>query len=911
MNQEERGISRLVIIGVTGIVALLAINAGLAYRHLTQLQRNGQDVSHSQELLAQISALRQLLIDAETGYRGYLIAGKEEFLDTYEEAVEQFPKRLEAVKRLTQEDPPQSARLAILEQPMREALANMEVGIRIFKTPEEGGPEKAHERLAGGEGRKRMAAIRDAVQEMVQAELQILAEKRQQAQQALRIGLTSNFLGAAIGLAAVIAFVWQLDRAIRAQRRSAAAIHEQRQLLHATLTSIGDGVLATDAKGMVTFLNGVAEKLTGWRQEEAKGAPLEKVFHIINETTREKVENPAERALREGAIVGLANHTILIARDGSERPIDDSAAPIWNERCELAGAVLVFRDITDRKKGEREAEEQLRFTKLNAEIGDALTSRNNSEEMLQACVDSLLRNLQGALVRTWIFAPPKHWKQPSATAGDAAAPSWLTAGRLDEENGWTAKVSRQPRAQFLELLSEERDEEVREWAREQGIVAAAACPLRVQERRIGVVALFSRHPIGARALHALEVAAGAMALGIERSAMEEKLREYVADLSDADRRKDEFLATLAHELRNPLAPMRNGLQLLRLTGGLNADAEATRAMMERQIEQMVRLVDDLMDVSRITRGKLELRRERVLLSEVVGNAIETARPLIEEMGHELQLCLPEEPIPLYADRVRLAQVFSNLLTNSAKYMERGGLIQLWATQERDQVVVRVRDQGVGISEDHLPQIFQMFSQLDRSLHQAQGGLGIGLSLVKRLTEMHGGEIEAQSDGAGKGAEFIVRLPMLKENAPAAPNGEEKRQLHKSSMRILVVDDNRDGADSLSLMLRLMGNETFAAYDGEEGVQKAEELRPDVVLLDIGLPKLNGYEACARIREREWGKDLILIAITGWGQDEDRRRSQEAGFNYHLVKPVDPHAFSKLLAELSRGKAERNPAPPQA
>jgi CheY-like chemotaxis protein/two-component sensor histidine kinase len=374
-----------------------------------------------------------------------------------------------------------------------------------------------------------------------------------------------------------------------------------------------------------------------------------------------------------------------------------------------------------------------------------------------------------------------------------------------------------------------------------------------------------------------------------------------SDLSEADRRKDEFLATLAHELRNPLAPIRNALQVLRLSPGPE-ETERARTVMQRQLEQMVRLVDDLLDVSRITRGKLELRREPVALSAVIASAVETSRPMIDRFGHTLTVSLPSQPVVVDADLTRLAQVFSNLLNNSAKYMDRGGRIRLTGELRGADVVVTVKDSGIGIAPDQLTGIFEMFSQVDDSLKRSQGGLGIGLTLVKRLVEMHDGSIEARSDGLGQGAEFVVRLPV----AAATPvqhesNGEPEARSAKSSMRILVVDDNRDNADSLTMLLGLLGNDTRTAYDGEEGVAAAREFRPDVMLLDIGLPKVNGYEACRRIRAEAWGAQVVLIAVTGWGQDDDRRRSLEAGFDHHLVKPVKPQDLMALLAELRIGQ----------
>jgi CheY-like chemotaxis protein/two-component sensor histidine kinase len=344
------------------------------------------------------------------------------------------------------------------------------------------------------------------------------------------------------------------------------------------------------------------------------------------------------------------------------------------------------------------------------------------------------------------------------------------------------------------------------------------------------------------------------------------------------------------------------LQIIRLSSDPEAQEQA-RSMMGRQLEQMVRLVDDLLDVSRISQGKLELRRERVPLSAVINSAVESSRPLIDHLGHELTVTLPKQPILVDADLTRLAQVIANLLNNSAKYMDRGGRIRLTAEREGSDLLVSVKDTGIGIAADELPRIFQMFSQVDSALERSQGGLGIGLTLVKRLVEMHGGRIEARSEGLGQGAEFFVRLPVVVGAAGAeAEGGNGEPVAPRSSLRILIVDDNRDAADSLVMLLRLMGNDTRTAYDGKQGVDLAGDFRPDVILLDIGLPKLDGYEACRRIREQPWGKSAVLIAVTGWGQEDDRRRSHEAGFDQHMVKPVDPQDLMKLLAGLQPVKA---------
>ena len=777
----------------------------------------------------------------------------------------------------------------------------------------------------------------------------------------------------------------------------------QAERLRTTLASIGDAVITTDMAGCITTMNAVAEQLTGWTNAEAAGQSLDAVFQIVNEATRQPVENPALRALKEGILVGLANHTVLIAKDRKERHIHDSAAPIRCREGELVGCVLVFRDISDQHRQEaelrgreqalRDSEQRMRLATEATAVGiwewNVVTDEIRwdpvmfqiygigttpsgvvqyrdwsesvlpedlrlQEEVLQDTVRRAGNSRREFRIRRRNDGECRHLEAvETVRTNEAGRAEWVVGTNLDVTDRKRAEEALRKRTEQL-AEAEARIRSVMNnvingivTIDERGVVesfnSAAERLFGYQTKEVvgqnvkmlmgepyhsehdGYLANYLRtgqaKVIGiGREVEARRKDGSAflMDLGIsefllgerryftavvrditERKRLEEELRQLAADLSEADRRKDEFLATLAHELRNPLAPIRNGLQLIKLAGGQEAIVEQARSMMERQLMQMVRLVDDLMDVSRISRGKLELRKERVPLAAVLNSALETSRPLIEKMGHELTVTLPKQPLIVDADLTRLAQVFLNLLNNAAKYGDRGGHIQLNVERQGSDVVVMVKDNGIGIAADQLPRIFEMFTQVDRSLEKSQGGLGIGLTLVKRLVEMHGGRVEARSEGPGKGSEFIVRLPVVVEaSIPQASGVEDEPAAPKSSLRILIVDDNRDGADSLAMMLRIMGNYTRTAYDGQEGADLAGEFLPDVMLLDIGLPKLNGYEVCRYIREQSWGKSVVLIAVTGWGQDDDRRRSHEAGFDSHMVKPVDPQALMKTLTMLA-------------
>ncbi|MFC0677460.1 PAS domain S-box protein [Lysobacter korlensis] len=378
-------------------------------------------------------------------------------------------------------------------------------------------------------------------------------------------------------------------------------------------------------------------------------------------------------------------------------------------------------------------------------------------------------------------------------------------------------------------------------------------------------------------------------------------------LRDADRRKDEFIATLAHELRNPLAPLRHCLHILQMDSAGATDTPRLHAMMDRQVRHLVRLVDDLLEVSRISRGKIELRPESVDLAQVIHHAVETSRPLIDAGRHALELELAPQRLMLDADPIRLAQVFSNLLNNAAKYTPHGGRIVVSAAAEDGVAVVRVRDTGVGIPVEMLPRVFDMFSQVDHSLGQAQGGLGIGLTLVRSLVELHGGTVCAASAGKGMGSEFTVRLPLSVLPQPVQPDTSLRTAGPAAgAQRLLVVDDNRESADSLAMFLRLCGKDVHVAYDGEAGIDAAARLRPDAMLVDIGMPGRNGHDVCAHIRAQPWGDSLAIFAVTGWGQKDDRERSERTGFDAHLVKPVDPDALLALVDEACRARRERTP-----
>jgi PAS domain S-box-containing protein len=931
----------------------------------------------------------------------------------------------------------------------------------------------------------------------------------------------------------------KIARDVTAQKQAAAELAAHQAWFRITLSSIGDAVIACDAAGIVTFVNAAAADLTGWAESEAQGRPLRDVFHIINETTRGPVDNPAEKVMQLGKVVGLANHTVLIAKDGTERPIADSAAPIRNAEGAMLGVVLVFRDVSEERRAQAAIEEQRqwlqttlesitdafcsfdrawRFTYVNRQAEEllgrdraSLIGKNHWDEYPETVGTEVERAYRRALAENitvgleHYFAPHDRWYElhaypsPEGLAvyfrdvserkrselslrnseqhfrqlADAMPQIVWTAdaqGRIDYLNrrwtdftgkpgtvgndGWSdllhpeeaavagarwaaSTQSGEPFEMQLRLL--DRRQNVYRWhlirtvairddvgnvsrwfgtgtdihhqksaesslryladvsAELASVVDYEATLQRVAKLSVPFFADWSavdlvepgelrrlvvahqnpakvaiadelmrdyppdpESPVGtfevlrtgkpvlvagitdemivnaakdARHLELLRtldlkayicvpLAVSGEIIGVLTFATAESGRTYTEDdlglamdlaqrvataientklykaLREADRRKDEFLATLAHELRNPLAPIRNALEILKMPRVAGDTVERARAMLERQVHHVVRLVDDLLDVSRVMGGKIELRREPVELAAVIARAVETVQPLIDAKQHELHIALPSESMLLDADAVRLSQVVCNLLTNAAKYTDPGGHIWLDAERDQQMAIVRVRDNGIGLDPSMTTRIFDLFVQVDHATTRSQGGLGIGLTLAKNLVEMHNGSIEAHSVGVGRGAEFVIRLPLSMSNQHVDPQPvrtlEDKRSPAGSGSRLLVVDDNHDSAESLSMLLRARGHEVRVAFSGPAALEIARDYAPEIVFLDIGMPGMDGYEVARRLREQGGSPDVVLVAITGWGQKEDRRRSAESGFNHHLVKPVDPDAVETLI-----------------
>jgi PAS domain S-box-containing protein len=758
------------------------------------------------------------------------------------------------------------------------------------------------------------------------------------------------------------------------------AANDARRWLQVTLSSIGDAVITTDGHAAITFMNPVAESLTGWSQDEAAGKGLEQVFRIVNEETRKTVESPTTRALREGVVVGLANHTLLIAKDGSERPIDDSAAPIRNDEGQVAGVVLVFRDITERRREERRVTDSLayaqavlatlrhKFLVLGSDLRVKSANANfyrtfqvSEEETVGRSIYDLGRGQWNIpRLRTLLeeILPLKNSFEDFEVAHEFPRVGhrilMLNARQLQQDGGSDGlillsmeDITERRTAEAIIHESEVRYRRLFQTAKD-GILILDAGSGKIIDANAFMVGLLGGEPSDLIGKELWEIGLFAdiqenkeafkelqekgylrydhlpvrnqrgETVEVEfvsnvyqedhrhvaqcnvrdisqRARMERQIKEQAEELADQSRRKDDFLAMLSHELRNPLAPIRNATYVLKLQepGAENLIQQQAREIIERQVAQLTRLVSDLLDVSRIRTGRIRMTPAPVDMNQVVHHALETASPLIDPHHHDVVMTLPGVPVWVNADATRLEEVVVNLLGNAAKYTDDGGRIEVSLELGSDHALLRVRDSGIGIAPELLPHIFDLFTQADRSLDRAQGGLGIGLSLVKRIAELHGGTAEADSAGPGQGSEFRVRLPLIPGPEQSPPEPAETHHAHKHQ-RVLVVDDNVDSIVMLAHLLRLQGYGVRTAHTGSVALKLAMEWRPDVVLLDIGLPEIDGYEIARRIRLEPGLKDILLIAMTGYGRDSDVQLAREAGFDQHLLKPVDPARLQELL-----------------
>lgn len=763
---------------------LLIVISFLSYQTIMKLNAAAQSQAHTHEVLTRTEEVLKTLVDAETGIRGFVITGKESYLEPYNESFRNYPGQIAELHQLTKDNASQQRRLDALERLSEEKFRELN---KLSDLRRNQGLAVAAERMMTDYGKLLMDQIRLVAREVKEEEVRLLKQRRVVWQNNVNRTLVMVLFGSLFGVLVLgLANVTILreikrrrvaesaleksnaeleDRVVERTRELEDSNHElrnqivrrevaesaerqQREWWRVTLSSVGDAVITTDREGRVNYINLTAQTLTGWTQEDANGQPLDVVFNIVNENTRQPVESPITKVLREGIVVGLANHTALIRKDGGEVPIDDSGAPIRDDQGQILGAVLIFRDITAHKQSETEREQLL----------------------------------------------------------------------ISEQN-----------------------------ARQQA--------------------------------------------------------------EDSNRLKDEFVATISHELRAPLNAILGWARMLR-AGKLDAEASARAIeIIERSAENQARLIEDLLDISRIVTGKLRLDVRTIDPASVARAALETVGPAAEAKG--LQVLSDIDPTISYisGDANRLQQVIWNLLSNAIKFTPKGGTIKLRLTRDESHVLLTISDSGQGIAPEFLPHVFDRFRQADSSSVRKHGGLGLGLAIVRHLAEMHGGLVSAQSEGIGRGASFTVRLPIMPlrvQPAQVEPTrtGEWKLRLDVepllTGLTILIVDDEEDARQMLAQMLIGYGAKVTAASSAAEALEIMQKQLPDLMVSDIGMPDADGYSLIRRVRELKLGPGgkLPAIALTAYAQTQDRLRALAAGFHHHVAKPVEPAELATVIASLT-------------
>jgi PAS domain S-box-containing protein len=752
VERHERRLLITLMIAVAALV-LNGLWAGAALRTLVE------DVgwyAHTNEVIAQVEGVRATIAEATAAVRGYLLTGDGAYLTSYRAAIDRFHQASTRVQQLVVDNPVQEDRIALLNQAIgvRLALADEAIAARQRE-----GLDAAVRLFLGRRNDPVVARVGELLQALDREELRLLAVRAGRSRASQRAA-SFAFVLANLLAAAFLITIWAQSRAVAAdRRRHEEDLVDQREWLATTLGSIGDGVLATDAQGNVQFMNSVTERLTGWSAEEAAGRPIGEVFRIVNEHTGAEVENPVVRALREGLVVGMANHTLLISRSGGVTPIDDSAAPIQSRDGRTLGVVLVFRDVTERKQVDSERER---------------------------------------------------------------------------------------------LLERERES------------------------------------------------------------------RYAAE--SASRAKDSFLATVSHELRTPLGVILGWAGILRAG---NADArtvERAAEIVERNARAQAKLIDDMLDISRIVSGKFQIEPAEIDPARVVGAAVESLRPAAEEKGVDLALTVEPLPGPVVADPERLQQIVWNLLSNAIKFSSQGGKVTVALGPAGDRLRIEVRDEGVGIDPQRLPHVFERFWQADTSSTRRHGGLGLGLAIVRHLAEMHGGRVTAASPGEGYGATFTVEIPLRGPQDAAAAAAATRRTVSTAAAggaaavplggpllgrrvlggaRILVVDDEHDAAEWVAELLRAAGAEVRLAASAATGLEAMRSWRPDLLISDIGMPGEDGYALMKRVRALppEDGRQTPALALTAHARAEDRMRALSVGYQMHAAKPIDPIELLIVTASL--------------
>ena len=864
----KQSLERNVIAGLIVVFLVLIANAALSNQAANTLVRNEGLVIHSYETQTQLESVISTIRQAESSQRGYLITGDELYLEPYQQAIADINPKLERLGQLMTDSPGQQQRLTLLRDKVEHRFVILNDAIERRRR---GGLPAAQAALKTKQSEQKMDEIRMIMAEMHEEEVALLKSRGVESQTSFSDARLTFAISTLTSVALVILMGWVLMRGLAERRRNEAAIREQREWLQITLSSIGDAVIATNAHGHIRFLNPVAESLTGWTQAEAEGKPLSEILKFVNEKTRQPIENPLTKVFRDDQTADLANHTLLVARDGREIPIDNSGAPIKDQTDNIVGAVLVFRDVTARQQAEEDLRASEEFNR------GMLESAPDCIKALDLNGHLLSMNTPGmSLLEIDDFGPFEgaYWVDFWRGADREAALATIETargGKTVRFQGFCPTAKGMPK-----------------W---WDVIVA---PIRDRQGKVIKLLATSRD---ITAQH--EVETDRQRIAQERARLLRIEQRARAQAEEANRIKDEFLATVSHELRTPMNAILGWANLLR--AGQMDDAEINRAFetIERNASAQSRLIEDLLDVSRIITGKLRLERRMVDPASVIEAALEAIRPAAENKQVTVESKLDSQPVKVFVDPQRFQQIVWNLLSNAVKFTPRGGRVEVVIGGSESQIEITVSDTGQGISPDFLPYVFDRFRQAEGSTTRKYGGLGLGLAIVRHLVELHGGKVTADSPGEGQGATFTVNLPIpaLHREAPpeleAVSTDEEDDRLlleHAPSLtglRVLVVDDEPDARDLLAVVLGQRGAQVTTADSAATALETLNAQPFDVLISDIQMPGVDGYDLIRRLRSVEAGRGQFIpaVALTAHARAKDRARVLAAGFQMHVSKPV--------------------------
>ena len=876
--------------GYTVAIAVLVIDLLLTFWNLNSISRTWDALALSHDVVVGLDEVLSNLREAETGQRGYLLTGDERYLEPYTNSHAEVAASIERLRPLVANDGTRREHLSTAAEAASDKLSELEQTIRLRR---DSGFDAALTVVKTDRGRASMDRVRRAIVAMGAEEQATRVRLRDRLQSALK-STTLTF-----ALTSILALVLLFGIHLLSQR-SRRQLERHAAWLTTTLRSMGDAVIATDRQGRVTFSNPAAERLTGWARDEARGKPLEHIFRITNQFTGEPVENPVTRVLREGIVVGLANHTKLTAKDGTIHPIDDTAAPITDNTGQIQGVVLVFHDMSERYAAEESLRESAKARRLaEAALREADDARPVLAAIVQSSDDAIIGETLDGLITSWNRAAQRILGYTAAEIVGKPITTLLPPDHSEDMSRILERIRRGDRVGHYETQRLAKDGRVID-------VSLSISPIRDADGTIIGAAKVARDITERKHAEA------------EREQLLAAAEAAKADAEAANRMKDDFLATLSHELRTPLNAIVGWAKILR-SGKVDAeDLDEGLSAIDRNSHAQSQIIEDLLDISRIVSGNLRLDVQRLTLTDILDAALASVLPAANAKEIRIHKVFDSLVGPVTGDPARLQQVVWNLLANAVKFTPKGGTVHVLLERVNSHVEISVIDSGIGIKPEFLPHVFDRFRQADGSTTRLHAGLGLGLAIAKHLVEMHGGSIRAKSPGEGQGATFTLALPITVVH-PDQPGRLKVRHKQNDAindvcqdsalagLKVLVVDDEPDARQLLRRALADCQAQVAVASSAAEALALIETFPPDVIVCDIGMPEQDGYDLIHRVRANPAIKDIPAAALTAFARPEDRKRSLLAGFQTHVAKPVDPAELTAVVASLAfrTGKGDQH------